>query len=215
MRISQWASLASLGSSTAKNSFGSYAADFHPHGSIRGSRSMPAPSIPAADGLHLERMARYLTRPPIAVGTVKLTPEGSVLISAPPDPHTGDREKILDPIDFIHAVTSQIPDRGQHCVRYLGAYANASAASTSRQPLPTASRSSDDDGHDFTSSRRRSWARLLRRILEVDRLLCPQYGVELRIVAVITDPVVVDRILDHRERGYGHDPFGPRSPPAA
>jgi hypothetical protein len=37
----------------------------------------------------------------------------------------------------------------------------------------------------------------------------------LRIVSVITDPVVVDRILDHRERGYGHDPFEPRSPPAA
>ena len=80
---------------------------------------------PAADGLHLERMARYLTRPPIAVGTVKLTPEGLVLISTPPDPHTGDRERrSWIPLDFIHAVTSQIPDRGQHCVRYLGAYAN-------------------------------------------------------------------------------------------
>jgi Putative transposase len=174
------------------------------------------PPIPAADGLHLERMARYLTRAPIAVGNVKLTPEGSVLISTPPDPHTGDREKILDPLDFIHAITSQIPDRGQHCVRYLGAYANRIRRKhVARQPVPTASCSSDDDGHDFKRSRRRSWARLLRRILEVDTLLCPQCGVELRIVSVITDPVVVDRILDHRERGYGHDPFEPRSPPAA
>ena len=64
---------------------------------------------------------------------------------------------ILDPLDFIHAVTSQIPDRGQDCVRYLGAYANRIRRKhVGRQPVPTASRSSDDDGHDFNRSRRRS-----------------------------------------------------------
>jgi hypothetical protein len=48
-------------------------------------------------------MARYLTRPPLAMGSVSLTPEGTVLVTTPPDPRTGDEATILDPLDFIHA----------------------------------------------------------------------------------------------------------------
>ena len=61
--------------------------------------------------------------------------------------------------------------------------------------------------------RRRSWARLLRRIYEVDPLRCPCGG-ELTIVSVITDPVVVDRILLHRKNKGIESPFA-RAPPAA
>jgi hypothetical protein len=49
---------------------------------------------------------------------------------------------------------------------------------------------------------RANWARLLRRIFEVDPLLCPRCGGGLAVVAVLTDPKVVDRILSHlSERG--------------
>jgi hypothetical protein len=64
-------------------------------------------------------------------------------------------------------------------------------------------------------ARRRSWARLIRRIYEVDPLVCPRCGHELNIVAVITDPVLVDRILTHRKRRGLQSPFEPRAPPAA
>jgi len=59
-----------------------------------------------------------------------------------------------------------------------------------------------------------SWARLLRRILEVDPLLCPRCGVEMKIVAVITEPKVVDAILRSLARGMCRDPFVERAPPA-
>ncbi len=39
--------------------------------------------------------------------------------------------------------------------------------------------------------------RLLRRIVEVDSLLRPRCGGQLAVVAVLTDPKVVDRILRH------------------
>jgi len=48
----------------------------------------------------------------------------------------------------------------------------------------------------------------LRRILEVDSLLCPKCGAQMRIVSVITEPAVVNRILDPLER-RGHDARGP------
>jgi hypothetical protein len=46
---------------------------------------------------------------------------------------------------------------------------------------------------------------LLRRIFEVDPLRCPRCGSAMRIVAFLTAPAVLDRILTH---------LRPRSPPA-
>ena len=60
------------------------------------------PSISPHDQDALERMARYVTRPPLAIGSVSLTPEGKVLISTPPDHQTGETSKLLDPLDFAH-----------------------------------------------------------------------------------------------------------------
>ena len=60
-----------------------------------------------------------------------------------------------------------------------------------------------EDG--FLHQRRASWARLLQKILEVDPLLCSRCRAEMKIVSVITDPAVVDRILaGMRERGECH-----------
>jgi hypothetical protein len=53
----------------------------------------------------------------------------------------------------------------------------------------------------------------LRKILEVDPLLCPRCGGELIAIAVITEPTVIDRIVTHIEAGGGDDPFESRGPP--
>jgi len=42
----------------------------------------------------------------------------------------------------------------------------------------------------LVGQRRRSWARLLRRIYEVDPLSCPRRGDALKIVSVFPDPVL-------------------------
>jgi hypothetical protein len=38
---------------------------------------------------------------------------------------------------------------------------------------------------------------MIRKIYEADPLLCPQCGGQMRIIAFLTDHVVVDRIIDH------------------
>jgi len=35
----------------------------------------------------------------------------------------------------------------------------------------------------------------------------------MKVVAFLTDPPVVDKILRHLRDGGGHDPFEPRAPP--
>jgi hypothetical protein len=46
-------------------------------------------------------------------------------------------------------------------------------------------------------ARRRAWARLIKLVYEVNPLLCARCGTEMRVLAVITQPQVIDRILDH------------------
>jgi hypothetical protein len=153
----------------------------------------------------------------MAIGSVQITPEGQVLISTPMDPRTGESIKILDPLEWAHAITSQIPDPGQHTVLYFGAYANRSRAiyqqcEDEAPSAPAPIDSPDDPDSAFTKSRRKSWARLLHKILEVDPMLCPRCGVAMTVVSVITDSRVIDRILAHPKSGKGHDPFEARAP---
>ena len=71
--------------------------------------------------------------------------------------------------------------------------------------------------------RRQAWARMLRKVFEVEPLVCPRCRregrtVEMEVVALILDPKTVDRILSHRrERGLESAFEGPpaRAPPAA
>jgi hypothetical protein len=43
----------------------------------------------------------------------------------------------------------------------------------------------------------RSWARLIQKIYEVDPLICPKCGGEMRIIAFIEDYRVIKKILDY------------------
>ena len=47
---------------------------------------------------------------------------------------------------------------------------------------------------------RRRWANLIRPVYEVDPLVCPRCGAEMRIIGFITEPSLVKRILDHVRR---------------
>ena len=181
--------------------------------------------LPKPDSDHTQHIARYLTRPPVRQEAVAITESGAALLTTPPDPRSQETEIQLDALDWVHAVCMQIPDKGQHLVRYYGAYANRVRSSyplhdalalppalndqTVIDPIPEAANS------PAIISRRRSWARLLRKILEVDPHLCPDCKVEMKVVSVIQDPSVIDRILKHLRSGRGHDPFQTGAAPPA
>ncbi|MBI3843885.1 MAG: hypothetical protein HY292_04515 [Planctomycetes bacterium] len=64
------------------------------------------------------------------------------------------------------------------------------------------------------SGEKASRARLLRNLLEVDPLVCGYCGATMQVIAVITDPGGIDRILHFRASGGCHDSFAGRAPPA-
>ena len=169
------------------------------------------------DPEQLERLARYITRPPLAADSIRRH-DALLEITTPPDPRTGSTVRQFDPLDWIHAVTAHIPDRGRHCVRYYGALANRArlprASVNAPSSSPAVNPQSTDTISEFAQQRRTSWARLIKKIFEADPLLC-SCGATLKIVSFITDPRVVDRILRHlvSQQCRSRDPFEPRAPP--
>jgi len=172
--------------------------------------------VGAGEEARLERLARYTTRATLAVGAVREQADGRIAIDTPPDPRTGGTVKVLDRLDFVHAVCQQIPDRGLHQTRCYGAYANQKrtrlrqAFEARGEAAAEASSPGEDAGEaagapparagSAEAARRSAWARMLRKVFAVEPLICPRCRQELEIVAWITEPDVIDRILKHRRQ---------------
>ena len=121
----------------------------------------------------------------------------------------------LDPLEFLARLLTHIPDPGQVMTRYYGWYASRTRGTRARLAHSASDgRRLTADGlsveepvaitdpvHWSLRAARYRWAELLRRSYEVDPLACPRCAALLRIVAVITDPAVITRILVHRARG--------------
>ena len=56
---------------------------------------------------------------------------------------------------------------------------------------------------------RRSWAQLIKRVCEVDPLVCPPCGGEMKVTACITEHDLVDAILRHLAKTKARSPRGP------
>ena len=115
----------------------------------------------------------------------------------------------FDPGEFLARVIMHIPEPRRHLVRYYGWYSNVSRGKR-RKACPEHDRAVDADTAapscaakaETRGARamRRSWAQLIKRIYEVDPLVCPTCGSEMKVIAFITEHDVVDAILRHLKR---------------
>ena len=154
--------------------------------------------------------------------------DGRMDVVTPRDLQTGATSLTLDALDFVHAVVTQIPDARKHLVRYYGAYShrrcaivrekNGAADALAGAGTPVAPAASEPvtpaEPGSPEAKRRSAWARVLKKVFEVDPLVCPKCGGEMKVIAWITDRAVIDRILAHRAKAGLASPFEARGPPA-
>jgi hypothetical protein len=153
-----------------------------------------------------ERVGKYMIRPLLALERLSfLEPEGKVGFRWGRD---GAEQETMDYLEFIARVTSHIPDKGQVMVRYYGLYANAHRGKVKKASLsPSALRLVEEDLKRIPS---KGWAALIRKphiglrsadmirkVYEVDPMICSKCGGRMKVVAFITEYAVVDRIIDH------------------
>jgi hypothetical protein len=178
----------------------------------------------AADQGGFERLARYLMRPPLSLERLHLDHSGQaatyrVKRSARAQHAGSEVLETFDPRELLARILIHVAEPRAHLVRHYGEYSVAARAKRRRkeQPIehghglanPTADLDQDPSPAERRASRR-AWAKLIRRIFETDPLLC-DCGAQMKIIAVITEPGVVDSILRHLER-HGATPA--RDPPS-
>jgi len=54
------------------------------------------------------------------------------------------------------------------------------------------------------------WAEMIRKVYDVDPMVCPQCGGQMKVISFLTDYAVVDRIIDHLKLTF----VAERPPPA-
>jgi hypothetical protein len=92
-------------------------------------------------------------------------------------------------------MTSHIPDQREQMVRYYGFYSNVSRGLRQKE--------NKDDLIPYVIEPEknvkpnRNWARLIQKIYEVDPLTCPQCRRVMRIISIIEDQEVINKILGH------------------
>jgi hypothetical protein len=140
-----------------------------------------------------ERVGQYMIRPLLALERLCfLEKEGQVGYRWGRE---ATEQETMDYLEFIARVTSHIPDKGQVMVRYYGLYANAHRGKARKAGLsPLALRISEEELKPVPS---KGWAALIRKVYEVDPMLCPKCGGTMKAVAFLTEYAVVDRIIEH------------------
>ena len=88
-------------------------------------------------------------------------------------PHGGEAR--WDVLEFLARVVDHVPEPSQQMVRYWGFYANAARGKRRKAALveDTTQTPSRQDEDEFTRRACLSWAKLIRRVYEIDPLLCP------------------------------------------
>jgi len=95
----------------------------------------------------------------------------------------------------VARVTSHIPDKGQVMVRYFGLYSNAHRGKVRKSEEARSELFIIEQ--ECPRIPRRGWAEMIRKVFEVNPLLCPRCGGQMRIIAFLSDYTVVDRIINH------------------
>ena len=174
----------------------------------------------------LERLARYILRPPFSLERMRWGGEGKIRYRRKGG-HEGcaydaaGQVEEIEPDELLARVIMHIPEPRRHLVRYYGAYSNVSRGKRRRffeggahDQVEHAVGDGCDVGNSVPRSVRRRWAQLIKRVYEVDPLVCTKCGAEMQIVAFILDHKVVQRILRHLETKAAYSERGPPEPAA-
>jgi len=160
--------------------------------------------------IEAERVGKYMLRPILALDRLTfLEPEGKVGYRWGRDGAEQEME-VMNYLEFIARGTSHVPDKGQVMVRYFGLYGNAHRGKVKKSSQsPTALRIVEEELRRLPS---KGWAAMIRKVYEVDPMICSKCGGRMKVVAFITEVAVVDRIIDHLKLGFVADRPQPCSP---
>ncbi len=157
----------------------------------------------------LERLCRYITRPPIATKRLSVDDHGRVVYRYKRPFRDGSTHVVLEPLDFIARLAALVPRPRLNLTRFHGIF--APNAKHRCKIVPRRPRGKVDSDKPLAPM---SWAQRLKRVFAIDIEACPGCGGKLRVIACIEDPQLIAKILAHvRSREAPTATAAARGPP--
>jgi hypothetical protein len=171
----------------------------------------------------LERLCRYVSRPPIAVERLALTSSGQVRYQLKTPYRDGTTHIVLEPLDLMARLAAVVPPPRMHLTRFHGVFAPHSKLRAAVTPAHrgVGSQGQGDQATDKPITPRHvamCWAQRLKRVFGIEINTCTRCGGPLKVIASIEEPEVIARILAHIQRiapdpQQAELPLGARAPP--
>jgi ribosomal protein S27E len=156
----------------------------------------------------LERLCRYITRPPIATKRLSVDRRGRVVYQLKRPFRDGSTHVVLEPLDFIARLAALIPRPRLNLTRFHGVFAPNCKHRT--RIVPHRLRGKVDNDKPTAPM---SWMQRLKRVFAIDIETCPDCGGKLRVIASIEDPPLIAKILGHVQRREALAGTTARGPP--
>ncbi len=158
----------------------------------------------------------YITRPALADERVQLNDAGQVELKLKTPWRDGTTHLVMSPLEFLQRLAALVPRPRLHLIRLHGVLApNAKLRSlvVPQGPPAQAQPATEAAAAVYCEAEivqvrpgRISWARLLKRVFDIDMQRCPNCGAgERKIIAAILERAVIQKILAH----LGLDPQPP------
>ncbi len=178
--------------------------------------------VGAHDRAAVERLCRYILRPPFAQERLRLRAAGRVALELKQVWHDGTRELVFEPLEFLERLAAMTPRPETNLLICHGGLAPRArwrgrvVVYGRLAPEPTASMGLRAAGLGEagvkSTPRAWTWAALMHRAFAIDVLACPQCGGRLRLIATLHDPAVIRKILGHLAPSYAGQSPGPAPP---
>ena len=157
-----------------------------------------ATTVDGRDRKRLERVCRYLLRPPFAHDAVQALPDGRVRVHFKAPWRSGAAHADITAEKFLARLCALVPPPGFHMTRYFGVLASRhhlrprilppSVVPASGQQLALGLAGDDDDSPAAAESTARphriGWARLLARVFAIDVTVCRKCGGRMRVLDI-------------------------------
>lgn len=170
-------------------------------------------SVPPEAKADQEGLAQYILRNPFSVEKMTVeSPTDAILYRSRLNAKINRNFEVFKPTDFIAAITQHIPDKGTQMVRYYGYYSNKTRGVRQRGlPPEVVVRKPGISPPPPAKLPSKKWRDVIRKVWHTDPLRCPKCGEIMRVLAIIDDPNVTEKILRHL--GLWCGPPAGRPPP--
>jgi hypothetical protein len=163
------------------------------------STCTPTCGVSGNDRAGLERLCRYILRPPFAQERLRLRSDGRIALELKTPWHDGTRELVFEPLELLERLAAMTPRPETNlliCHGLLAARARwrervvaygrvAPEPTASTPPLAPGSQSTSEGTKAKSGSRGWSRAALMHRAFAIDVLACPNCGGRLRLIATL------------------------------